>query len=130
MTSRDNVSSTFGAMGDGMADSTVNISADEAAPLSVPRHRLSNGQFATRPLELDDAMQRTLAHYGDPRATTPAYQDHDENMAERRAGMSGAIARHDYRTPGAGDVLGRLLMPPSQPGRDFPAPTKDSPCQR
>jgi hypothetical protein len=140
----ENATSSFPEMGADMADNTVNASADEAAPLSVPRHRLSNGQFATRPLEyrapvqvdavtgqeLNDAMQRTLAHYGDPRATTPAYQDHDENVAERRAGMSGAIARHDHRTPGAGDVLGRLLMPPSQPGRDFPAPTKDSPCQR
>lgn len=121
--SPDNATSSFPEMSDRMANGTVNVSADDAGPLRVPRHRLANGQYAARPLahrapvqvdavtglELDDAMQRTLAHYADPRATTPAYQDGAENRTERQAATACAIAQHHAAIPGAGDVLQRLL---------------------
>lgn len=117
MTSRENASSTFGTMGDDMATDTVNVSADDAGPLAVPRHRLANGRYAARPalrdavtgLELSDAAERTAARYADPRATVPAYQDHDENVARRQSATTCAIAQHDAAIPDAGDVLQRLL---------------------
>jgi len=125
MSRPENVSSTFPLMGDSMADSTVNASADDAAPLSVPRYRLASGRFSVRPLEhraplqvdattglaLDDAVQRTLAHYGDPRATVPAYHSAAASRAERQAAMARAALLHDHSTRGASDILRRLMMP-------------------
>ena len=51
-------------------------------------------------------------HYMDPRSTTPAYQGSDERLEEKHQGMARAAGAHRVN-PTAGDVLGRLLLPPN-----------------